>query len=68
MAQELVQQSTDGTKAGMIVNGRKTKKMFIGAAPLKAPPPFVIRNGAPVERVVATFKLLGVRIEVDKSY
>jgi len=59
--EELVQQSTE---AGMIVNGRETKEMLIGAALLKAPPPLVILNYAPVERV-ATFKLLGVHVASD---
>jgi len=51
----------------MIVNGRKTKEMPIGAALLKAPPPLVILNGASVERVT-TFKLRGVHVASDLKW
>ena len=49
---ELVQQSNT---AGMIVNGRKTKEMLVGAV-LKNPSPYVTLSNMPVERVTS-FKL-----------
>jgi len=46
----------------MIVNGRKTKGMLIGAV-LKDPPPYVTLSDTPVERVTS-FKLMGVYVAV----
>ena len=51
---------------GMIVNGRKTKDMLVGAI-IKDPPPFDTLSGTPVERVTS-FKLLGVYVASDLKW
>jgi len=50
----------------MIVNGRKTKGMLIGAI-LKDPPPYVILSGTPVE-CITSFKLLGMYVASDLKW
>ena len=60
---ELVQQSSD---AGMIVDGRKTNEMLVGAI-LKDPPPYFTLSCTPVERVTS-FKLLGLYVASDLKW